>query len=130
MVGRLSGVLAFVLVNAAAAQAAQAGSLSPAAQAEVSHLLAYLEESGCEFFRNGAWHGAKEARAHLERKGGYLIDRSLVRSADEFIERAAADSSMSGDQYLVRCASRQPVPSADWLRAELQRFREQPARRR
>ena len=91
--------------------------------AEVSHLLTYLESSGCDFYRNGTWHSAKEARAHLEKKYTYLVNRSLVASTEDFIDRAASVSSMSGQTYLVRCPSAQPVPSSVWLRAELDHFR-------
>jgi hypothetical protein len=103
----------------------RAGADAPGAttQAEVAHLLSYLESSGCDFYRNGTWHSAKEARAHLERKYTYLVNRSMVSSAEEFIERAATSSSMSGQPYLVRCAAGQSVPSGVWLRAELERFR-------
>ena len=42
---------------------------------------------------------------------------------EDFIERGATSSSISGEKYLVRCAPAGPVPSADWLTAELTRFR-------
>jgi hypothetical protein len=92
------------------------------AQSEVIHLLNYLDQSGCEFFRNGTWHDAHEAKNHLEMKYTYLANKNLVRSADDFIARAATVSSVSGQAYQVRCNGGAAVSSADWLRAELSRF--------
>ena len=94
-----------------------------AAQAEIAHLLAYLGTSGCEFQRNGTWYSSKEAQAHLEKKTQYLAKHSQIGSAEDFIDKAASASSMSGQPYLVRCAPDQAVPSGVWLRAELVRFR-------
>ena len=50
----MSKRLSLLLAALAAAPCALAEP-PPAAQAEVRHLLGYLERSGCEFFRNGAW---------------------------------------------------------------------------
>ncbi|HWP57446.1 MAG TPA: DUF5329 domain-containing protein [Candidatus Acidoferrales bacterium] len=95
----------------------------PDAQAEIEHLLRYLEISRCQFYRNGSWHGAPDARAHLEKKYRYLLDKGLIRSAEDFIQRAAAESSTSGKPYLVKCGAGAPVASARWLSEELSRYR-------
>jgi hypothetical protein len=102
-----------------------AGAATPSmsTQAEIAHLLSYLESSRCEFYRNGAWHDSREARAHLEKKKSYLMKRSLVGSAEDFIDMAATASSVSGEKYMVRCRPSPAVPSSEWLRAELGRFR-------
>ena len=115
-----TALMAVLLLIVAAAAAATP---DPAAQAEIAHLLSYLETSGCAFYRNGTWHDAKEARAHLEKKRNYLVNRSLIGSTEDFIAKAATASSVSGEKYLVRCTPDQPVPSGAWLRAELQHFR-------
>lgn len=102
-----------------------AGAATPSAntQAEIAHLLSYLETSRCEFYRNGTWHDSREARAHLEKKKDYLIKRSLIRTAEDFIDRAGTASSVSGEKYQVRCRPSPAVPSGEWLRAELGHFR-------
>jgi hypothetical protein len=97
---------------------------SPAVQREIGQLLAYLEASGCDFQRNGQWHDARAARAHIEAKYQYLLRRNLVQTTDDFIVNAATSSSMGGGAYQVRCGST-IEPSADWLRAELTRIRRQ-----
>jgi len=90
---------------------------------EIEHLLTHLETSGCEFFRNGDWHEAGRARRHIERKYAWLVKRDLVASTEQFIERAATESSRSGEAYLVRCAQSESVPSADWMTDALTRLR-------
>lgn len=107
----------------AISNAAGAATPSASAQAEIAHLLSYLETSRCEFYRNGNWYDSREARAHLEKKKNYLMNRSLLGSTEDFIDRAATASSVSGAKYLVRCPRSPAVPSGEWLRAELERFR-------
>ncbi|MDG0831594.1 hypothetical protein EXH51_02420 [Pelomonas saccharophila] len=108
----------------AAAGEAIAAPLPPAARAEVNALLNRLQASGCEFNRNGSWYTGAEAKAHLLKKLDYLEGKDMVQTPEQFIERGASDSSMSGKPYLVRCAgSKAPVESAQWLKAELQTVR-------
>ncbi len=95
-------------------------------QAEISHLLTYLASSDCDFYRNGSWYAAAEARDHLQRKLDYLAKRSLVGTTEDFISRAASSSSMSGEEYLVRCPGATPVKSRVWLAEELVRYRGAP----
>ena len=97
--------------------------LSPAARGEIEVLLSRLAASDCQFKRNGRWHTAVEAQVHLRRKLDYLVDKGAVASAEQFIERAASQSSMSGQAYQVKCGSQAPAASGAWLRAELQRLR-------
>ena len=91
---------------------------------EIRHLMDYLGTSDCEFNRNGTWYGPHEAQQHLEKKYRYLLTRGLIGTAEQFIERAASQSSMSGRPYLVRCGDAAPVHSRDWFSEELRRFRE------
>lgn len=95
----------------------------PAAQREIEQLIDALGRSGCEFQRNGTWYPAGKAQAHLRRKYDYLRKRDLVDSAEQFIERAATQSSMSGKAYAVRCPGQGTVPSAQWLGARLSKLR-------
>ena len=119
----------WVMVLAAASWAplANADSLSVASRIEIESLLSKLKESGCVFNRNGTWYSSGEAQAHLARKLEYLVDKEAVASAEQFIERAATKSSMTGQRYMVKCGSKPPVPSSKWLHAELQEIRATPA---
>ena len=107
----------------ATALPARSAPLPPAARAEVDALLTRLQTSGCEFNRNGSWYAGAEARAHLQKKLDYLEGKGLVSTAEQFIERGAATSSMSGKPYLVRCAGQATVESAVWLKAALVQVR-------
>jgi Family of unknown function (DUF5329) len=93
-------------------------------QVEVDFLLGYIAESGCEFYRNGTWHDPKAAQAHLRGKYTYLAARSLINSAEDFIEKVATQSSFSGEPYRVKCRDGATASTNEWLRAELARFRE------
>ena len=88
-------------------------------------MLSFVEDSGCTFIRNGSEAPAAEARAHLQKKLDYLERKDLVASSEDFIERAATQSSLSGKPYQVRCAT-QTRNSADWLNQELRRLRQAP----
>ncbi|KPK52874.1 MAG: hypothetical protein AMJ84_00590 [Acidithiobacillales bacterium SM23_46] len=92
-------------------------------ETEVPQLLARMETSGCEFYRNGTWANAAKARAHLERKYRAMRARDLIGTTEEFIERGATRSSMSGEAYRVRCDGEGAMESAAWFRQELQRLR-------
>lgn len=96
---------------------------APAVQAEIDHLLDYLSASGCDFNRNGTWYEAKKARQHLEKKQAYLVQHGMIGTAEDFIARAASESSISGEGYLVRCKPAAPVSSRAWFDAELARYR-------
>ena len=113
----------FVAIAATTATAATAAPVPAAARAEIDGLLVRLEASGCEFNRNGSWYTAAEAKAHLLQKLEYLEDRSMVQTTEQFIERAASRSGMSGESYLVKCGNGAPVQSGQWLRSQLQDVR-------
>lgn len=116
---RLVAILAACLWSAGSAFAA-APDLT---RNEVARLLDAVEKSQCQFNRNGSWHDAKEARAHLQKKFDYLEKKKLVSTTESFIERGASTSSMSGDPYQIRCPGTAAVASAAWLKAELARQR-------
>ena len=93
------------------------------ALAEIDHLLGQLAASSCEFYRNGKWYPAPRAREHLQKKYEYLLKKDLVDTAEQFIERAASESSRSGEACRVRCAGAPPVASGEWLTSALRRYR-------
>ena len=92
-------------------------------QDEIRHLLRFVENSGCEFDRNGTVYDSKEARTHIERKYDYIDSR--VGNTEEFIKYAATRSSMSGKKYQVACNGKEQT-SAEWLHNELTRYRTSP----
>ena len=97
--------------------------LDATGQREVQALLAFVGASHCTFIRNGSSHTAADAQSHLQEKLDYLERRNLVNSAEDFIERVASQSSISGEPYKVNCDGRERL-SADWLGEELQHLRQ------
>ncbi|MGH8025488.1 MAG: DUF5329 domain-containing protein [Pseudoxanthomonas sp.] len=95
---------------------------TPKAKAEITQLMDVLSQSGCRFQRNGDWYDATAARAHLQRKYDYLLKKDKMDTAEQFIERAASKSSMSGRPYRVDCQGRQQDAAA-WFGAQLRRLR-------
>lgn len=112
----LAGALAAIAVPASAAPGA-------ATQREITGLMQALESSGCRFQRNGSWYEAPAARAHLQRKYDYLLKRDMVDSSEQFIDRAASRSSMSGRPYRVACAGVPEQDASAWFLQQLRRLR-------
>ncbi|TWI03653.1 hypothetical protein IP90_01467 [Luteimonas cucumeris] len=104
----------------------RAAEASPDAQAEIAGLIEALGSSDCRFERNGKWYEAGEAKAHLQRKYDWMRRRDLATSSEQFIERAASHSSVSGRPYHVQCPGQAPQVAADWFRQQLQRLRAAP----
>ena len=123
---RLISTLLISLAVTAPAFAVEPGA---AAKAEVSTLLTRLAASGCTFQRNGSWYNAAEARAHLEKKYQYLLDKQRLASAEDFVEMAATRSSTSGKPYIVKCGDKEQ-PSAQWMGEQLKALRAPAAARR
>ena len=113
---RLLGAIVLLLVTSAFVLA---DFTSTSARVEIDTLLSRLEQSGCEFYRNGGWYSATEAKSHLRKK---LQAAGAVQNSTElFIDRLASKSSMSGKPYLVRCSGSEPVESKAWLTDQLRR---------
>jgi hypothetical protein len=120
-------IVSALICTALALSAASAAPPSESAVQEIEHLLGSLSTSGCQFYRNGKWYPSGKAVEHLRMKYNYLLEKDLVNSAEQFVERAATRSSRSGKPYQVRCGG-DPVPSAIWLTRELQRYRDRTTR--
>jgi hypothetical protein len=90
---------------------------------EIEYLLNYIETSGCSFYRNGSWYEGARARAHLRAKYDYLTARQLIGTAEDFIDKAATKSSISGKPYKIRCGDGVEVESGPWLRQSLAQYR-------
>ncbi len=107
--------------------------LAPSAQAapslvvanEIEYLLTMVDHSGCEFRRNGRWYGVAMAAAHLRYKYEVLVASGRINTAEDFIEKAATQSSLSGRAYEVKCRGGAPATSNQWLREALARYRQE-----
>lgn len=114
------------LVALALALAPGIAGAAPSADArrEITQLIGSLDGSQCQFQRNGSWYGPADARSHLQRKYDYLLKKDMVDTAEQFIERAASQSSMSGKAYRIRCPGQPEQTSAAWFGARLQALRQ------
>jgi hypothetical protein len=110
---------AIALVLIAAAHAAP----TPAAKAEIEYLLSAVASSDCRFNRNGTWYDAKSAAAHLRAKYETLAARGLIADTDDFIDRAATKSSLSGRDYAIKCEGVAEMSSQQWLTGLLVSYR-------
>ncbi len=90
---------------------------------EIAALFSALEQSHCQFNRNGSWYDAKQASDHLHQKYNYLLRKHLVTTTESFIDLAASKSSFSGRPYLVQCANQKAVTSNAWFMAKLLHLR-------
>jgi hypothetical protein len=115
-------ILSFVALCVVAFNAAQANP-PPKAEIEIQYLLQYVETSGCAFYRNGAWYKGSQAKAHLLTKYNYLVARNLVSDAEDFIDKGASKSSLSGEPYKIRCGTGPEIESRKWFRDVLARYR-------
>jgi hypothetical protein len=112
-------VLALVIAPAAWAQ-------PPApVEREIDHLIRYIGSSGCEFKRNAAWSNAQAAETHVRGKYDSLTRFGMIDTTNDFIDKAASKSNLSGQPYEIKCGGEAPVPSSVWLNTELARYRAQ-----
>lgn len=93
------------------------------AQTEIDYLLTYIESSGCDFYRNGTWYDSKKAQTHLHEKFDLLLAGNRINTAEDFIQNAASQSSLTGRPYQVRCGAAAIVTTSQWLREVLVRYR-------
>jgi hypothetical protein len=99
---------------------------APGVTQEIDHLLNFVLTSGCQFYRNGFWYDSKRGEQHLRDKYDYLIKRDEITATEDFIDKVATKSSLSGLAYRVKCGESEPMTSAQWLRQELIRLRSGP----
>jgi hypothetical protein len=94
----------------------------PQSQTEINYLLDYVGKSACAFYRNGTWYDSQSAQQHLSKKYNYMAALNMIGTAEEFIEKVATQSSMSDEQYQVKCKDGVTKSSNHWLHEELVRY--------
>ena len=72
------------------------------------------------FIRNGKAHDCREAAKHMRDKWEHGKDQ--VKTATDFIDKAASKSSISGKPYLIRFKDGREVESGAFLRDELKKI--------
>ena len=82
----------------------------------INTLILTIEESGCQFIRNGKTYTPVDSVAHIRKKYKYFSND--IDSIDKFIELSASKSLISGKPYYVLCDNGQRQASATWLTAK------------
>ena len=88
---------------------------------EIDYLISSVGKSGCTFIRNGRRYSGRDARAHLRSKRRH--NAHLIDSTEEFIEKIASKSSMSGKSYLISCKGEEQQTAGEWFTTVLRNYR-------
>ncbi len=111
-------LLAFLVQATLAATAAHAAPMGE--KEKIDALIQSVERrNDLQFIRLGSTHSASEAAQMLRTKLWYAGSR--VKTVDDFIDHVAS-ATVSGSTYYVRYPDGKQVPSAEFLRAELNRI--------
>jgi hypothetical protein len=96
--------------------------MPPAERTLVDRLIeAVGKRADATFIRNGSSYSAEDAATFLRKK--FEAQGGDLKSAEEFIDRIATKSSMSGEGYRVKLSDGREMPSAQFLRDELRRLK-------
>ena len=117
MLVRSSSLIAVILLVAGTQSMAGDHSLD----ASIQFLLTRVSQSGYVFIRNGKEHNSLDAAKHMRRKYEHFVDE--IETPEQFIERAATKSMMTGRRYRIRFADGTEMDTSDWLLNELALFR-------
>jgi hypothetical protein len=94
----------------------------PATEKEkIESLIKHVEGlADAKFVRNGREYDAKSAGKFL--RGKWDANAREIKSATDFIDKAATKSSTSGDAYLIRFKDGKETKSGDYLREQLKKL--------
>jgi len=113
-------LLVFALAFLASPHRLTAGA-PPAENAKIEALISHLENlKDATFIRNGRDYDAKTAAKFL--RGKWQANEKKIRTAAEFIAKAATVSSTSGKPYMIRFNDGSEKPCAEYLSAQLKRL--------
>src|SRR5688572_17691330 len=89
---------------------------------EIEQLLQRVANArGVVFIRNGSEHTAADAAAHLRRK--LRAAKGRIKTPEQFIDKLATRSSMTGKAYRVRLPDGREVESVAWFNTLLRELR-------
>jgi len=90
-------------------------------QHEVLHLLEFVRTTSCRLERNGKQYNGAEAFDHIQKK--YRHFRDEITNTEQFIEKSATRSAVSGAYYYIHCGGNNRK-TGGWLLDELARYRQ------
>jgi hypothetical protein len=118
MLARSSSLIAVILLFVGTQSLAGDHALD----ASIQFLLTRVSQSGYVFIRNGKEHNSQDAAKHMRRKYEHFADE--IETPEQFIERAATKSMITGRRYRIRFADGMEMDTSDWLLNELALFRD------
>ena len=93
----------------------------PSEDEKIERLIRIVAElKDATFIRNGKEHDCQEAAKHMRDKWEHGKDQ--IKTAGEFIEKAASRSMASGKPYTIRFNDGREVESGAFLRDELKKI--------
>jgi len=115
-------ILKLLLVLALGFMAGTAMARAPLSETQkIESLISSIESlKGAVFIRNGSEYSAVQAAHHMRMKWDKAGSR--VKTAEDFIEKCASESSMSGEKYQIRFANGKTENSGDYLHEELRKI--------
>ena len=90
-------------------------------QNEIDHLLIFVENTECQYERNGKLHSVIDSVEHIKKRYKYF--KKEIDSAEQFIALSATKSTRSGKYYMVLCKGSPKIRSQEWLHKELKNYR-------
>ncbi|MBI1903245.1 MAG: DUF5329 family protein [Planctomycetia bacterium] len=99
--------------------------VSVSEQDKIDALLAHVAASKDTFVREGVEHTGAEAAEHLRKK--YASGGQKIETLDEFIDKIASRSSLTGKPYQVKLADGTVVEASKWLRDAAAKSKAKPA---
>jgi len=87
----------------------------------VQYLIEYVSGSGLTFIRNASSYSSAEAAEHMNAK--YQHFKNDIETPEDFIERCASKSLISGKPYLVIDERGEKIRTSEWLNAALSEYR-------
>ena len=118
---RLSPSIAAMWLLLAVLGSAPAQEMPPPEKEKVEALIKHLEGlKDAKFVRNGTEYDAATAAKFV--RGKWEANAAEIKSAKDFIEKAASVSSTTGKPYLIRFKDGKEVKSRDHLLAELEKL--------
>ncbi len=110
-----------MLLTSLAASGDGPGQQSENTESAIQLLLKHVADSGLTFIRNSDRHDAFDAAEHMNSKYEYFRDK--IKTPEDFIERCASKSLLSGKPYLVVLENGEEVRTDDWLLRALTNYR-------
>lgn len=92
------------------------------AKSEIDHLFEFIKKADVIFIRNGKEYPVEDGAKHIQTKFDHF--KSKIKTAEDFIEKSATKSELSGDAYQVKFKDNTKQETGKWLLAELKTFRE------